>query len=53
MTVTGPPTTPSRVSMHRPSRGTPTTDAIEVHDELVDDEVLVKEISIDGMCGVY
>jgi mycofactocin precursor len=22
-------------------------------DELVDDELLVEEISIDGMCGVY
>ena len=22
-------------------------------DDLVDDEVLVEEISIDGMCGVY
>ena len=27
-----------------------TTDAGE---ELVDDELLVEEISIDGMCGVY
>ncbi len=33
--------------------GDPDTDAVEVHDELVDDEVLVEEISIDGMCGVY
>jgi mycofactocin precursor len=23
------------------------------HDDLVDDELLVEEISIDGMCGVY
>jgi mycofactocin precursor len=22
-------------------------------DELIDDELLVEEISIDGMCGVY
>ena len=29
------------------------TEAAELHDELVDDEVLVEEISIDGMCGVY
>ncbi len=28
-------------------------DASEVRDQLVDDEVLVEEISIDGMCGVY
>ncbi len=26
----------------------------EAHDEpLVDDELLVEEVSIDGMCGVY
>ncbi|MCH9839008.1 mycofactocin precursor MftA [bacterium] len=31
-------------------------EAIEVHDEtdeLVEEELLVEEISIDGMCGVY
>lgn len=33
-----------------------TIDALEAEteaDELVEDEVLVEEISIDGMCGVY
>jgi len=25
----------------------------EEQDDLVDDELLVEEISIDGMCGVY
>jgi mycofactocin precursor len=25
----------------------------ELADELVDDELLIEEISIDGMCGVY
>ncbi len=32
-----------------------TTDQIEVAstDDLLDDELLVEEISIDGMCGVY
>jgi mycofactocin precursor len=25
----------------------------EVGDELVEDELLVEEVSIDGMCGVY
>jgi mycofactocin precursor len=25
----------------------------ETTDELLDDELLVEEISIDGMCGVY
>jgi len=29
-------------------------DAVETDDdELVEDELLVEEISIDGMCGVY
>jgi len=27
--------------------------ALEATDELVEDELLVEEISIDGMCGVY
>lgn len=37
----------------------PTTDvlvadeATETDDHLVDEELLVEEISIDGMCGVY
>lgn len=35
----------------------PTTEAVEdqeqATDELVTDDVLVEEISIDGMCGVY
>ena len=26
---------------------------VPVADELVEDELLVEEISIDGMCGVY
>jgi mycofactocin precursor len=36
-----------------------TTDAdvaeveLDLDDELVDDDLLVEEISIDGMCGVY
>ena len=33
-----------------PHNGTP---AIEAQDELVLEELLVEEISIDGMCGVY
>lgn len=28
-------------------------DATVAGDELVEDELLVEEISIDGMCGVY
>ncbi len=29
-------------------------DETNVHtDDLIDDELLVEEISIDGMCGVY
>ena len=33
----------------------PTTEVVEADtdDDLVDDELLVEEISIDGMCGVY
>jgi mycofactocin precursor len=27
--------------------------AVEEDDALVEDELLVEEISIDGMCGVY
>jgi len=30
----------------------PEAEAVE-SDELVEDELLVEEISIDGMCGVY
>jgi mycofactocin precursor len=26
---------------------------VETSEELLDDELLVEEISIDGMCGVY
>ena len=29
------------------------TDAEQSPDEMVDEELLVEEISIDGMCGVY
>ena len=29
------------------------TDAVEAAEELVEEELLVEEISIDGMCGVY
>ena len=28
-------------------------DAGEIDPELIEDELLVEEISIDGMCGVY
>lgn len=34
------------------SDATPAPEA-EVVEELVEDELLVEEISIDGMCGVY
>jgi mycofactocin precursor len=33
-------------------QATTVTDDAE-HDELVEEELLVEEISIDGMCGVY
>ena len=32
---------------------TAVAEAPAVDEELVDDELLVEEISIDGMCGVY
>jgi mycofactocin precursor len=32
---------------------TTVTSAPDEQDELIDDELLVEEISIDGMCGVY
>lgn len=28
-------------------------DAVDTDEELVDEELLVEEVSIDGMCGVY
>ena len=31
----------------------PAPDAVADRDELVEEDVLVEEISIDGMCGVY
>lgn len=31
----------------------PSADESPVADELVEEELLVEEISIDGMCGVY
>ncbi len=30
-----------------------TSDATAADEGLIDDELLVEEISIDGMCGVY
>jgi mycofactocin precursor len=32
---------------------TETGPEVEVDGELIEDELLVEEISIDGMCGVY
>ena len=32
---------------------TPTVEADAVDDENVTEDVLVEEVSIDGMCGVY
>ena len=31
----------------------PTTDVAKVDERLIEEELLVEEISIDGMCGVY
>ncbi|MGH9133678.1 MAG: mycofactocin precursor MftA [Ilumatobacteraceae bacterium] len=44
---------------HDPTVHTPTGTAdgtppeVEVEELLIEDELLVEEISIDGMCGVY
>jgi len=32
---------------------TPETNTVDSESELVEEELLVEEISIDGMCGVY
>ncbi|HET9602633.1 MAG TPA: mycofactocin precursor MftA [Acidimicrobiales bacterium] len=33
----------------------PSDDSVEIDDDdsLIEDELLIEEISIDGMCGVY
>jgi mycofactocin precursor len=31
----------------------PTETVDEADDELIEDELIIEEISIDGMCGVY
>jgi mycofactocin precursor len=31
----------------------PVADEVDAADDLVEDELLVEEVSIDGMCGVY
>ena len=53
MTVTEPTpdTTPGLDERSQP--GSTDTDGTERPEELVEAEVLVEEISIDGMCGVY
>jgi mycofactocin precursor len=44
---------PSRVLAMSDTTVAPPEDAEPVKDTLVEDELLVEEISIDGMCGVY
>jgi mycofactocin precursor len=39
-------TEPPSIHDHRDADG-------DVDDELLEDELLVEEVSIDGMCGVY
>jgi mycofactocin precursor len=39
--------------MTDPAREEAQSDAAPTDDELVEEELLVEEISIDGMCGVY
>jgi len=38
---------------HREEPSSSTASVEEVAEELLDGEVLIEEISIDGMCGVY
>ena len=45
-TVTAPPHADNH-ALERPADRTPTKD------ELVESELLVEDVSIDGMCGVY
>jgi mycofactocin precursor len=40
-------------SMDDMALATEIDDTTDTTDELLDDELLVEEISIDGMCGVY
>jgi mycofactocin precursor len=48
---------PSHTNVNRPVRTSTATlprDVVDVDlDDLVDEETLVEEVSIDGMCGVY
>ncbi len=41
------------VEIEEPIADTTADDAVVAADELIADELLVEEISIDGMCGVY
>jgi mycofactocin precursor len=43
--ITGTDTTVADGSTHE--------DAVVASDDLLEDELLVEEVSIDGMCGVY
>jgi mycofactocin precursor len=43
----------SLVTLPTMEQDTVTLEAPESTDELVEEELLVEEISIDGMCGVY
>jgi mycofactocin precursor len=47
-----PKTIPEGVEMADEPTSTETDNALQV-DELVTEDVLVEEVSIDGMCGVY
>ena len=56
--LSGPRTTVVRaagtlVTLPPMEQDTATLEAPESTDELVEEELLVEEISIDGMCGVY
>lgn len=39
--------------MDEPTTTAPADEAVADDEELVTDELLVEDVSIDGMCGVY
>ena len=53
MTVTHPATGPTPGTVDDEAVPAGTDASAEISAPLVDEELLVEEISIDGMCGVY
>jgi mycofactocin precursor len=53
MTVTHPATGPTTGTVDHEAVPAGTDESAELAAPLVEEELLVEEISIDGMCGVY